>query len=212
MFITFEGIEGCGKTTQIKLLGDFLRSKGFPCVITREPGGTGIGEKIREILLSPQNSEMDHVTELLLYMASRAQHIEEVIRPSLAKKKVVLCDRFSDATIAYQGYGRGFDLQWLRKLDKLAASGLRPDTTILLDCPVEIGLARAMERVSTQESQMTTDRLEMEDISFHRRVREGYLEIAGDEDVRVVVVDGAKQIDIVHEDICKIMSSKMTGS
>ena len=212
MFITFEGIEGCGKTTQIKLLGDFLRSNGFPCVITREPGGTGIGEKIREILLSPQNSEMDHVTELLLYMASRAQHIEEVIRPSLAKKKVVLCDRFSDATIAYQGYGRGFDLQWLRKLDKLAASGLRPDTTILLDCPVEIGLARAMERVSTQGSQTTADRLEREDISFHRRVREGYLEIAGDEDVRVVVVDGAKQIDIVHEDICKIMSSKMTGS
>lgn len=205
MFITFEGIEGCGKTTQIGLMGDFLQAKGLPYIITREPGGTGIGEEVRKILLSPQNSGMKPVTELFLYMASRAQHIEEVIKPALVDNKIVICDRFSDATIAYQGHARGLDLKWVKELDRLATSGLKPDITFLLDCPVDIGLARAMGRISSETSQVREDRFEREDKDFHEKVREGYLEIARDEDGRVVVVDGTKNRDIVHEKIRKIV-------
>lgn len=210
IFITFEGIEGCGKTTQLGLVADSLDTKGFNCLITREPGGTGIGEKVRKILLSSQNSEIMPVTELFLYMASRSQHVEEVIKPALADNKIVLCDRFSDATIAYQAYARGIDLESVKELNQLATSGLKPDITVLLDCPVDIGLARATGRMSSQISQMREDRFEREDISFHQRVREGYLEIGRDEDERVLIIDGTRDMDIVHEEICKTVFSKIT--
>ncbi len=209
MFITFEGIEGCGKTTQIGLMGDFLGTKGLPYIITREPGGTGIGDEVRRILLSPENQEMRPGTELFLYMASRAQHVADVIEPALMDKKIVLCDRFSDATIAYQGYARGFDIVLVKELNQLATSGLTPDITILLDCPVEIGLKRAMARASAASGREGEDRLEMEGISFHQKVREGYLKVAAEEDMRVVVIDGTKDRDIVHEEICKTVLSRI---
>ncbi|MFH1626267.1 MAG: dTMP kinase [Pseudomonadota bacterium] len=209
MFITFEGIEGCGKTTQITLMGGFLREKGFSCRLTREPGGTAIGEEIRKILLSSENSRMSPITELFLYLASRAQHVEEVIKPALKDKKIVLCDRFSDATIAYQEHARGFDLKLVRELDKLATSGLKPDITVLLDCPVEIGLERAMRRIGSQTKQMKEDRFEREDKAFHEKVREGYLKIAKNDRERIVLIDGTKDRDTVHEEIWKAVFPKI---
>ncbi len=147
-FITFEGIEGCGKTTQIKLLEQHLTEKGFKVLLTREPGGCPIADQIRAILLDAANSAMTPSAELLLYAAARSQHVEEVIKPALADDCIVLCDRFTDATVAYQGYGRGLDLDSIGYLNQLATSGLKPQLTILLDCPVEVGLKRALARIS----------------------------------------------------------------
>lgn len=211
MFITFEGIEGCGKTTQIGLMGDFLDTKGIPYIITREPGGTEIGEEIRKILLSSKNKDMSSATELFLYIASRAQHIKEVINPALVNKKIVLCDRFSDATIAYQVYARGFDLKMVKELNHLATSGLVPDVTILFDCPVEVGLARAMGRISSGANQAMEDRFERENKSFHEKVREGYLKVAKEENKRIIVIDGTKDRDIVHKEICEAVFLKIVA-
>jgi dTMP kinase len=209
MFITFEGIEGCGKTTQINLMGSFLDTKGLPYIITREPGGTEIGEEIRKILLSSKNKDMSLTTELFLYIASRAQHIKEVIKPALANKKIVLCDRFSDATIAYQVYARGFDLKLVKELNQLATPGLTPDITILFDCPVDVGITRAMGRMRSEANQAREDRFEREDRSFHEKVKEGYLKIAKKENDRVIVIDGTKDRDIIHEEICKAVFPKI---
>src|SRR3989338_2612786 len=141
-FITFEGIEGCGKTTQIKLLNEYLQGKGFKTILTREPGGTTIGDKIRQILLDPANKKMHPLTELLLYGASRAQHVEELIRPALSEGKIVLCDRYSDSTTAYQGAARRVDKKILASLDAIATSGLVPDITIVVDVAPTVGLSR----------------------------------------------------------------------
>ncbi|MEW6616128.1 MAG: dTMP kinase [Thermodesulfobacteriota bacterium] len=208
MFITFEGIEGCGKTTQISLLGNFLDTKGLPYIITREPGGTEIGEEIRKILLSSQNKDMSLTTELFLYLASRAQHIKEVIKPALVNKKIVLCDRFSYATIAYQVYARGFDLKLVKKLNQLATSGLTSDITILFDCPVDIGITRAIGRIRSEANQAREDRFEREDRSFHEKVREGYLKVARRNE-SIIVIDGTKDIEIIHEEICKTVFPKI---
>jgi len=209
MFVTFEGVEGSGKTTQIRLMGDFLHAKGFSYIVTREPGGTEVGEEVRKILLSSQNSNMSPVAELFLYMAGRAQHIKEIIVPALANKKIVLCDRFCDATIAYQGSARGLDLGLIKELNRIATSGLNPDITILIDCPVDIGLRRAIRRIYSDINQVKEDRFEREERSFHQKVREGYLKIAKDEDGRVMVIDGTKDRDTVHEEICKAVFSKI---
>ena len=186
-FITLEGIEGSGKTTQIALLAAWLREQGREVVQTREPGGCGIADAVRAILLDSANSAMKPRTELLLYAAARAQHVEEVVRPALARGAVVLCDRFTDATLAYQGYGRGLELQLIENLNAIAAGACRPDLTLLLDLPVEAGLGRALARIAATSGERE-DRFEREALAFHQRVREGYLELARREPGRFRVV------------------------
>jgi dTMP kinase len=206
LFITFEGVEGSGKTTQIRRLKKYFSQKGIPCKVTREPGGCSIGEKIRKILLNPDHHDMVSMTELLLYEAARAQHVKEVIKPFLEKDGVVLCDRFSDATLAYQGYGRRIDLTWIQRLNHLSSQGVRPDVTFLLDCPSDVGLRRAIERNRTLK-QEKEERFEKEEIQFHRRVRKGYLAIARKEPRRVKVIDTRPGEEKVFEKIQKIVDN-----
>ena len=210
LFITFEGIEGSGKTTQIQRLKKYLTQKGIPCKVTREPGGTPIGEKIRKILLNPDHREMVPATELLLYEAARTQHVKEVIKPFLEKGRVVLCDRFSDATLAYQGYGRKMDLKWIQRLNHLSSQGVRPDVTFLLDCPSDVGLKRAIQRNRTLK-QEREERFEREEIEFHRRVRKGYLAIARKEPRRVKVIGTRQGEEKVFEKIRKIIDNLLIG-
>jgi dTMP kinase len=186
-FITFEGIEGAGKTTQARRLCEHLSGKGIQYIFTREPGGTVIGEKIRSLLLDPQSDGMVPVSELLLYGAARSQHIEEVISPALAEGKVVICDRFVDATIAYQGSGRQIPMNVIKIVNSLASADIKPDLTILLDLEAEVGLARARARNKSSGDTSTT-RFDDEELEFHRRVREGYLEIAHADTNRVKIV------------------------
>ncbi len=176
-FITLEGIEGSGKTTQIGFLADWLRQEGHEVVLTREPGGCPIADNVRAILLDPANSAMTSGTELLLYAAARAQHVAEVIRPALQRGALVLCDRFTDATVAYQGYARGLDRALIDSLNEVAAADCRPDLTLLLDLPVENGLDRALERIAATTGDRE-DRFERESLAFHNRVREGYLALS----------------------------------
>lgn len=194
MFITFEGIEGCGKTTQVKRLGDHLTALGIPTILTLEPGGTRICHDIRSILLDTKNKALSPLAELFLYAADRAQHVEEVINPALSQGKWVVCDRFFDATMAYQGYARGQEISLIKILNEKACSGIKPDITILVDCLVEVGLERALMRnkILQQEEQA---RFEKEKMEFHETVRNGYLQIAKKEPERFVVVDGTLSID-----------------
>ena len=196
MFITFEGPEGSGKTTQIQKVAEYLRHKGVDCVTTKEPGGTPLADRIRAILLHPE-STMDRLTELLLYAASRRQHVVEVIRPSLERGAVVLCDRFTDATLAYQGFGRLLDLDRLRALNDWVTESLRPDLTLLFDIDETVGLRRAQSRNATVAN--VEGRFEGEDLRFHRRVREGYLALATAEPKRFAVVDGDGPVNEVFE-------------
>jgi len=204
LFITFEGVEGSGKTTQIQRLKRYLTQKGFPCRVTREPGGGPIGEKIRKILLNPEHREMSPLSELLLYEASRAQHVIEVVKPFLKKGMIVLCDRFSDASIAYQGYGRKVDLKWVERLNRLSSQGIKPDITFLLDCPPDVGLKRALQRNQMLRKEKE-ERFEREKIQFHHRVRKGYLSIAKKEPHRVKVIDTQEGEEKVFEKICRIV-------
>jgi dTMP kinase len=198
LFITFEGIEGCGKSTQAKRLVNRLRELAVPLVFTLEPGGTNVGQKIRRILLDSRNQYLSPLTELLLYAADRAQHVEEVIKPALEQEKWVLCDRFFDATTVYQGYARGLDMKLIVTLNEKASPGIRPDITFLIDCAVEIGLERALKRnrIQFQEGQ---DRFEREKKDFHEAVREGYLTMAMEDRERFVVVDGTLKEDELEE-------------
>ncbi len=207
-FITFEGIEGCGKTTQINLLKNFLSENNIPCLVTREPGGCELGNKIRKIVLGTDNKNILSMTELFLYAADRAQHVEEVILPAVKDGKMVLCDRYTDATLAYQGYGRGLNTDTIVKLNTLASSGLKPDLTFFIDCPVEVGIERALAR--SNASGPDEMRFEKEDLSFHRRVREGYEKICAKEPKRVVRINGDRNIDDVQRDIVKIFKSRVT--
>jgi dTMP kinase len=206
LFITFEGVEGSGKTTQIRRLKRYLTQKGIPCKLTREPGGCPIGEKIRRILLNPDHREMVPLSELLLYEAARAQHVKEVIEPLLKRGVVVLCDRFVDATIAYQGHGRGVDLSMVDRLNRLVSQGIRPHVTFLLDCPSDMGLKRALRRNQTIKGNRE-DRFEREKVSFHHRVRRGYLSMAKKEPHRVKVIDTRQGEDKVFERIRKIVDN-----
>lgn len=198
MFITFEGIEGCGKSTQAKRLVNRLKELAVPLVFTLEPGGTNVGQKIRHILLDSRNQHLSPLTELLLYAADRAQHVEEVIKPALEQEKWVLCDRFFDATTVYQGYARGVDMKLIVTLNEKASPGIRPDITFLIDCEVEIGLKRALKRnrIQFQEGQ---DRFEIETKDFHEAVRKGYLTMAMEDRERFVVVDGTLKEDELEE-------------
>ena len=210
LFVTFEGVEGSGKTTQIQRLKTYLTRKGIRCKVTREPGGCSISEKIRKILLNPDHREMVPMTELLLYEAARAQHVMETIKPFVEKEGVVLCDRFSDATLAYQGFGRGIDLKWIQRLDHIASQGIRPDVTFLLDCPSDVGLKRAIQR-NRELKQEREERFEREEIQFHRRVRKGYLAIARKEPRRVKVIDTRQGEEKVFEKIRKIIDNLLVG-
>ncbi|MCI0535889.1 MAG: dTMP kinase [Verrucomicrobiales bacterium] len=200
LFITFEGTEGCGKTTQINLLAERLRSLGQPCRLVREPGGTPIGEEIRYTLKhSAQNHAMTSEAELLLMNASRAQLVREVIQPALAAGEIVLCDRFYDSTIAYQGYGRGLDLDFVRRIIAFAVGETRPHFTILLTLPVGISEARREGRQSA--ATFERDRMEEADRSFFLKVEEGYRMIAAAEQQRVRPVDATRSIDEVQAEI-----------
>jgi dTMP kinase len=204
LFITFEGVEGSGKTTQIGRLKRYLAKRGIPCKVTREPGGCPIGERVRKILLNPNHQEMTPLSELLLYEASRAQHMKEVIKPLLKKGGVILCDRFSDASIAYQGYGRKVDLKLVERLNRLSSQGVKPDLTLLLDCPSDVGIKRALQRNEALKKEKE-DRFEREKFQFHQRVRRGYLSIAKKEPDRVKVIDTREGEEKVFEKIRRIV-------
>ncbi len=194
-FITLEGIDGCGKTTQFHMLVHWLRDQGREVVETIEPGGTSIGQQIRKILLNPANYDLKGRTELLLYFASRAQNVDQVIRPALEAGRVVLCDRFTDSTLVYQGCGRGLDSRVVLELDRIACQGLKPDITLLIDIDLGTSLARAKRR--NERSERTSDsesRIENENPAFHERVRKGYLDLAEAEPERFRVIDGRASV------------------
>ena len=211
LFITFEGVEGSGKTTQIQRLKRYLKRRGVPCKVTREPGGPPISEKIRKILLDPNHRKLIPLSELLLYEAARAQHIYEVIKPFLKKGNIVLCDRFNDATLAYQGYGRKIDRELIRKLNRLSSQGIKPDLTFLLDCPSNLGLKRALQRNRLSRNEKE-GRFEREKIKFHHRVRKGYLAIAKKEPHRVKVIDTRAGEKKVFEKIREIVDELIVRS
>jgi dTMP kinase len=212
-FITFEGIEGCGKTTQIHLLAETLKRAGRQVTLTREPGGCPIADKIRAILLDAGNSSMTPLAELLLYAAARAQHISEVIVPALARGGIVLCDRFTDATVAYQGFGRNLDRAVINQLNTLAAGSCRPDITFLIDCPVETGLGRAIARIeatcASGSGKPLEERFERESREFHDRVRAGYLSLAAAEPGRFVMIDGSCGINQTAETIYRAVADRI---
>lgn len=203
MFITLEGPEGSGKSTQLSLLAAFLEESGYSVVATREPGGTDIGDQIRDVLHDVRNTAMKPETEFLLYSASRAQLVREVINPALADKKVVLCDRFADSTIAYQGYGRGLDLEALRAITRFATGGLVPDITFLLDIDVQEGLNRRINGADEM------NRLDLEAIAFHQRVRDGYHQMAAAEPDRWVVVDAGQSPEEIQRELRAITLERL---
>jgi dTMP kinase len=203
MFITLEGPDGSGKSSQIQLLNDYLQTLGYETVLTREPGGTLIGDEIRACVHHVKNTGMFPEAEMLLYSASRAQLVREVIRPSLAANKIVLCDRFYDSTIAYQGYGRGLKLDALYQVTHFATGGLKPDLTLLLDIAVEAGLARR------ESGGLEMNRLDLETAAFHQRVRQGYQQLAQAEPERWVVVDGGRPVAVVQAELREITKEKL---
>ena len=206
LFITFEGIEGSGKTTQIQLLRGYLERKGYQCRITREPGGCRIGNRIRDILMNSNNENLTPLSELFLIMANRAQHVIEVIEPALSDQRVLICDRFHDATVAYQGFARGMAIDLIERLNRTVMRGVKPDLTILLDCPVEVGLGRAMERIEAGDSSRKEGRFEGERGDFHQRVRNGYLTIAKSEPKRIKVVNGSRDEHTVEREIRRLVN------
>jgi len=208
LFITFEGIEGSGKSTQIELLKGYLENKGLSVLSLREPGGTALGESVRGHLLTVGDEEICPAAELFLYEACRAQLVAKVIRPALGAGSIVLCDRFIDSTLAYQGSGRGIDAAHIRSMNETASGGLIPDITFFLDIETEAGLKRAWSRLNNKEGEgedgVKEDRFEREEMAFHDRVRGGFLEIAAREK-RVRVIDGRREIHSIHLEICAII-------
>ncbi len=200
MFITFEGIEGCGKSTQAKLLYEELLNRGKRVILTREPGGTPSAEELREFILREREEFFPPFSELLLYIAARGFHVENLIRPALKEGIVVICDRFSDSTVAYQGYGRGIDPKFIREIDIRATGGLRPDITFLIDLPVK----EALKRIRSRER----DRIESEELEFHERVRRGFIEIAKREPERVVVLDGRRRIGEIFKEVIRKLEER----
>ena len=192
IFITFEGVEGCGKSTQARLLFKHLKKADYDCVITREPGGTKIGEMIRRILLNPKNASLNDTTELFLFEANRAQVVGEIIKPALKGGKIVICDRFFDATMAYQGYANRFDRGMIRQMNEFATGGLRPHLTIILDISTREGLRRATRLRGK-------DRMEEKSISFHKRVRAGYIDISRKEPRRVKLIQTKSKVEMTQQ-------------
>ena len=203
-FITFEGPEGSGKTTQMRLLAAWLEAQGRRVVMTREPGGTRIGDSIRALLLDPTHTEMRPETEILLFSAARAQIVGQVIRPHLAQGGIVLCDRFADSTLAYQGYGRQLDLATLRQITAFATGNLTPDLTICLDLPVEEGLRRKRSGDQTE-----WNRMEQETLAFHERVRRGFLALAAAEPMRWLVLDATQSVEEIQRQIREAIAAHL---
>lgn len=199
LFITFEGADGCGKTTQIELLDKYLQEKGFKTLVTREPGAKGLGEKLREILLN-YDGEVSPNCESFLFLADRAQHVDCVIRPALKQGTIVLCDRHTDSTVAYQGYGRGLNIEQIKKLNEIAVNGLKPDLTIVFDIDIET----SMKRVGK-----TKDRMESAGMDFFNRVRKGYLAIAQNEPDRVKVINSADTIENIHKQVIELVDKRV---
>ena len=193
LFITFEGADGCGKTTQLNLLKQYLINKNFDVLVTREPGAKGLGEKLRDILLN-YDGEVSNRCESFLFLADRAQHIDTIVKPAIEKGQIVLCDRHTDSTVAYQGYGRGIDIEQINRLNEIATDGLKPDLTFVFDIDIET----SMSRVGTEK-----DRMESAGNDFFNRVRNGYLEIAKNEPKRVKVIDATRSIDEVFDSVLK---------
>ncbi len=211
MFITLEGIEGSGKTTQMEKIVAFIQSKGYECVTSREPGGTAIGAQIRGVLLDPDNKGMDANAELLLYVADRVQHIRTFIQPHLTAGHVVVCDRYFDATMVYQGYARGLDKTLIRKLHQLVCDDLQPDITLLFDLAPEVGLARAWEAIDSGGRTRQETRFENEKLAFHQKVREGYLDLVRCEPHRFRVIDAFGTIEDVSEAVEETLASLFPG-
>ena len=205
-FITFEGCEGCGKTTQIRLAATWLAARSIPVIETAEPGGSPLGRRIREILLNRGSCAISAEAELLLFAAARAQHVRETILPALKEGQWVLCDRFTDATLAYQGFGRGLDADVIRNLNAFSALSLRPDMTLLFDLPVATGLARARKRAAGGRPETAEDRFEHEDHAFHERIRKGYLTLAAGEPERFRIIDGEADVDAIHCEVCRVLA------
>ena len=205
MFITFEGPEGSGKTTQIPKVLQFLTEAGYSVFSTREPGGTLIGDQIRQVLLANKNTEMHPRTEILLFQASRAQLVEQEILPRIKNGEIVLCDRYADSTIAYQGYGHRVNLPQLRNIVNFATGGLKPDLTLLLDLDVSVGLAR-------RRKDGDINRLDAFDLAFHQRVRAGYRELAASEPDRWVIIDASQPAHQVQQDLCDAIISQLSSN
>jgi dTMP kinase len=202
-FVSFEGIEGCGKTTQIALLSQYLNQRNIPHTVTREPGGTAVGEGIRKILLHSETIHLTAPSELLLFFASRSQNIAEKIVPALDRGELVICDRFYHASIAYQGYGRGIPVDFIEKLTDLVCGEYRPEVTILLDIDPEVGLRRARSR--NQQRDVDEGRFEMEDILFYSKVRNGYLEQASRAPQQIRVISADRPIEEIHHDVIRVL-------
>lgn len=198
LFITFEGTDGCGKTTQIEMLKDYFEKQGRTVLLTREPGAKGLGTKLREILLN-YDGEVSPICESFLFLADRAQHVDTIIKPAVARGEIVLCDRHTDSTVAYQGYGRELDIEQIKMLNNIATSGLKPDLTFIFDIDIDT----AQKRVGKNK-----DRMESAGIEFFKRVRNGYLEIAKQEPERVKVLDGSKSIETIHNELLEILQTK----
>ena len=205
LFITLEGIEGCGKSTQARRLAKRLREEGHDCFSTQEPGGTAIGRQIRQVILDPKHGRMCPETELGLYFSDRAQHLRETVWPALDRGRIVVCDRFTDSTLAYQGYGRGLSLRLIRSLDRVMTGGFRPDVTLLLDLNVEEGLSRARRRNRGSAAHRKEGRFEEEELAFHERVRSGYFRLARREPARFLVVEALGKPQDVHERIWRAL-------
>lgn len=206
IFITFEGIDGCGKTTQLGMLAALLAAHSIPHLVTREPGGTSIGNKIRQIILDPNNEKLSSETELLLYAADRAQHVSEELKPALEKNQIILCDRYTDATLAYQGYGRSLPLNLINQLNLIATQGLTPDLTLLFDLPIE----EAEKRMSNPMSLRSKDRLEKEQKDFHERVRNAYLTLAKKFPQRFCIISALGSSEEIFKQVCKIIIPKIS--
>lgn len=209
LFITFEGIEGSGKTTQIKLLSRYLRSLGLKHVLTREPGGTELGDRLRKLILIPRFKSIEPFTELCIMLAARCDHVARVVRKNLRKGVMVICDRFTDATLAYQGGGRGLDLKLLKRLNDMATSGIRPDLTFLLDLPVEKGLKRSKKRLAAVRSGNRESRFENEKQRFHERVRAQYLRLLKADKRRIRLIDATKGIGQIAQNIRDMISNEL---
>jgi dTMP kinase len=209
MLITLEGIEGAGKSSQVEAAARFIRAAGRPCTTTREPGATDPGRRIRRILLDPACTGMDPRAELLLYIADRVEHFEQVIRPALTRGQVVICDRYVDATLAYQGAARGVDADLIERLHALVLGDWRPALTVLIDLPVEVGLARAWNAVDRGERSSNETRFEREDRDFHQRVRQGYLDLAAREPRRFCVIDGNRPAGAVARDLQAVIAGRL---
>lgn len=202
IFITFEGPDGAGKTTQLKKLAEELKKQGHDVLVTREPGGTAISDQIRSIILDPVNKEMVDQAEVLLYAASRAQHVHQLILPAFAAGRIVLCDRFIDASVAYQAYGLGVDVDMVKAISRYASSGLQATRTYILDVPVEVSLARLHHRASgAGVNAQQLDRIELKNVDYHSRVREGFHQIAADHPERVRVVNANRNEEEIAQDI-----------